>query len=38
MFLFLKNKAKNDAKISELVRAQMVIMLDKELERLESEE
>jgi hypothetical protein len=38
MFRFLKNKAKNDAKISELVRAQMVIMLDKELERLESEE
>jgi len=38
MFKFLKQKAKNDAKISELVRAQMVIVLDKEIERLESEE
>lgn len=38
MFRFLKDKAKNDAKISELVRAQMVLVLDKELERLESEE
>jgi hypothetical protein len=38
MFKFLKNKAKSDAKISELVRAQMVMVLDKEIERLESEE
>jgi len=38
MFKFLKNKAKSEAKISELVRAQMVMVLDKEIERLESEE
>ncbi len=38
MMRFLKAKAKNDAKISELVRAQMVILLDKEIERLEQEE
>ena len=38
MFRFLKDKAKNDTKISELVRAQMVMVLDKEIERLESEE
>lgn len=38
MFKFLKDKAKNDSKISELVRAQMVLVLDKEIERLESEE
>jgi septal ring factor EnvC (AmiA/AmiB activator) len=38
MFKFLKDKAKNDTKISELVRAQMVMVLDKEIERLESEE
>ena len=38
MMRFLKSKAKNDAKISELVRAQMVILLDKEIERLEQEE
>ncbi|HCC64200.1 MAG TPA: hypothetical protein DEP62_03205 [Flavobacteriales bacterium] len=38
MFRFLKDKARNDAKISELARAQMITMLDKEIERLESEE
>ena len=38
MLKFLKEKAKNDTKISELVRAQMVVVLDKEIERLESEE
>ena len=38
MMRFLKAKAKNDAKISELVRAQMVILLDKEIERLEQDE
>jgi len=38
MFRFLKDKAKNDTKISELVRAQMVMVLDKEIERLEAEE
>ena len=38
MMRFLKAKAKNDAKISELVRAQMVILFDKEIERLEQEE
>lgn len=38
MFRFLKDKAKNDTKISEIVRAQMVMVLDKEIERLESEE
>jgi hypothetical protein len=38
MFRFLKNKARNDAKISELARAQMITMLDKEIERLEAEE
>ena len=38
IFNFLKQKAKNDAKISEVVRAQMVIVLDKEIERLDSEE
>ena len=38
MFRFLKNKARNNTKISELERAQMVMMLDKEIERLESEE
>ena len=38
MFKFLKQKAKNDAKISELVRSQMVILIDKELERLEEED
>ena len=38
MMRFLKAKAKNDANISELVRAQMVILLDKEIERLEQEE
>ena len=38
MLRFLKTKARNDAKISELVRAQMVMLLDKELERLDSEE
>ena len=35
---FLRTKAKNDTKIAELVRAQMVMVLDKEIERLESEE
>ena len=34
----LEAEGQNDAKISELVRAQMVIVLDKEIERLESEE
>ena len=38
MLKFLRTKAKNDAKISELVRAQMVMVLDKEIERLETEE
>jgi len=38
MLKFLRTKAKNDAKISELVRAQMVMVLDKEIERLEAEE
>ena len=38
MFRFLKSKAKNDAKIAELERAQMVMMLDREIERLETEE
>ena len=38
MFKFLKQKAKNDAKISELVRSQMVTLIDKELERLEEED
>ncbi|MDG1674123.1 MAG: hypothetical protein P8H88_01630 [Flavobacteriales bacterium] len=38
MFRFLKDKAKNDTKISELVRAQMVMVLDKEIERLDAEE
>ena len=38
MLRFLKNKARNDAKISELVRSQMVMLLDKEIERLDSEE
>lgn len=38
MFRFLKSKAKNDAKIAELERAQMVMMLDREIERLEAEE
>ena len=38
MFRFLKNKARNNTKISEIERAQMVMMLDKEIERLESEE
>ena len=38
MMRFLRNKAKNDTKIAELVRAQMVMLLDKEIERLESEE
>lgn len=38
MLKFLKTKAKNDAKISELVRAQMVMLLDKEIERLDREE
>jgi hypothetical protein len=35
MFRFLKDKAKSDAKISELVRSQMVTLCEKELERLE---
>ena len=38
MFRFLKNKAKNDSKISELMRADMVRMLDREIEKLEDEE
>ena len=38
MFRFLKKKAKSDTQLSELVRAQMVTLIDKELERLESEE
>ena len=38
MMRFLRTKAKNDTKIAELVRAQMVMVLDKEIERLESEE
>ena len=38
MFRFLKDKARNDAKISELARSQMVTMLNKEIERLEAEE
>ena len=38
MLRFLKSKAKNDTKIAELERAQMVMMLDREIERLESEE
>jgi hypothetical protein len=38
MFRFLKNKAKSDSKISELMRADMVRMLDREIERLEAEE
>ena len=38
MMRFLRTKAKNDTKIAELVRAQMVMVLDKENERLESEE
>jgi hypothetical protein len=38
MFRFLKTKAKSDAKISELVRAQMVMMLDAELDRLDQED
>jgi hypothetical protein len=38
MFRFLKDKARNDAKISELARAQMITMLDKEIARLEAEE
>ena len=38
MLRFLKNKARNDVKISELVRSQMVMLLDKEIERLDSEE
>ena len=38
MFRFLKSKAKSDAKIAELERAQMVMMLDREIEKLEEEE
>lgn len=38
MFRFLKSKAKSDSKISELMRADMVRMLDREIERLEAEE
>lgn len=38
MFRFLKDKARSDAKISELVRSQMVILLDKEIDRLDSED
>ena len=38
MFKFLKAKAKSDVKTAEIVRAQMVRVLDKEIERLESEE
>ena len=38
MFRFLKSKARNDVKIAELERAQMVMMLDREIERLEAEE
>ena len=38
MFKFLKAKAKSDIKTAEIVRAQMVRVLDKEIERLESEE
>ena len=38
MLRFLKNKARNDVRISELVRSQMVMLLDKEIERLDSEE
>ena len=38
MFRFLKSKAKSDTKIAELERAQMVMMLDREIERLEAEE
>ena len=38
MMRFLRTKARNDVKVAELVRAQMVMVLDKEIERLESEE
>ena len=32
MFRFLKSKAKSDTKIAELEKAQMVMMLDREIE------
>lgn len=38
MFRFLKAKAKSDAKITEPERAQMVMMLDREIDRLDAEE